>query len=77
MASLMSLLPAYQTLLLAAKRHDTLFTSGHHVKISRATMAKCQWDANSMLADNDAVRQYSRRLEGEIDAAMAQKGATA
>jgi phytoene/squalene synthetase len=69
MASLMSLLPAYQTLLLAAKRHDTLFTSGHHVKISRATMAKCQLDAHSMLADNDAVRRYCRRLEGEIDAA--------
>jgi phytoene/squalene synthetase len=69
MASLMSLLPAYQTLLLAAKRHDTLFTPGHHVKISRATMAKCQLDAHSMLADNDAVRRYCRRLEGEIDAA--------
>jgi farnesyl-diphosphate farnesyltransferase len=70
MASLMSLLPAYQTLLLAAKRHDTLFTPGHHVKISRATMAKCQWDAHSMLTDNDAVRRYSRRLEGEIDRAL-------
>jgi farnesyl-diphosphate farnesyltransferase len=71
MASLMSLLPAYQTLLLAAKRHDTLFTSGHHVKISRPTMAKCQWDAQSMLTDNEAVRRYSRRLEREIEAAMA------
>jgi farnesyl-diphosphate farnesyltransferase len=77
MASLMSLLPAYQTLLLAARRHDTLFTAAHHVKISRATMARCQRDAHSMLADNDAVRRYSRRLEGEIDAAMVQKGATA
>jgi hypothetical protein len=72
MACLMSLLPAYQTLLLASKRHDTLFTSGHHVKISRPTMAKCQWDAHSMLTDNDAVIRYSRRLAGEIDAAMAQ-----
>jgi farnesyl-diphosphate farnesyltransferase len=71
MASLMSLMPAYQTLLLAAKRHDTLFTSEHHVKISRPTMAKCQWDAHSMLADNDAVIRYSRRLEGEIDKAIA------
>jgi farnesyl-diphosphate farnesyltransferase len=75
MASLMSFLPAYQTLLLAARQHDTLFASGHHVKISRATMAKCQWDAHSMLADNDAVIRYSRRLEDEIDAAMAEKGA--
>ena len=71
MASLMSLLPAYQTLLLAAKRHDTLFTAEHHVKISRPTLAKCQWDAHSMLADNDAVIRYSRRLEGELDAALA------
>lgn len=72
MASLMSLLPAYQTLLLAARRHDTLFTSAHHVKISRPTMAKCKWDAHAMLTDNDAVRRYSRRLEGEIAAAMGQ-----
>ena len=33
MASLMSLLPAYQTLLLAAKRHAMLFTTEHYVKI--------------------------------------------
>jgi farnesyl-diphosphate farnesyltransferase len=72
MASLMSLLPAYQTLLSAAKQRDTLFTAGHRVKISRPTMAKCQWDARSMLTDNDAVTQYSRRLEGEIGAALAQ-----
>ena len=72
MASLMSLLPAYQTLLLAAKQHAMLFTSEHHVKISRPTLAKCQGVAHSMLTDNEAVRRYSRRLEGEIDAAMAQ-----
>ena len=71
MASLMSLLPAYQTLLLAANRHETLFTAKHHVKISRPTMAKCQWDAHAMLADDDAVIRYSRRLESELDAALA------
>ena len=72
MASLMSLLPAYQTLLLAAKQHAMLFTSEHHVKISRPTLAKCQGVAHSMLTDNEAVRRYRLRLEGEIDAAMAQ-----
>jgi farnesyl-diphosphate farnesyltransferase len=71
-ASLMSLLPAYQTLLLAAERHDILFTSEHHVKISRPTLAKCQWDAQAMRTDNEAVRRYSRRVAGEIAAAMAQ-----
>ena len=72
MASLMSLLPAYQTLLLAAKQHAILFTSEHHVKISRPTLAKCQGVAHSMLTDNEAVRRYRLRLEGEIAAAMAQ-----
>ena len=61
MASLMSLLPAYQTLLLAAKRHAMLFATEHHVKIFRTTLAKCQWDAQAMLTDSEAVRRYSRR----------------
>jgi farnesyl-diphosphate farnesyltransferase len=72
MASLMSLLPAYQTVLLAAKQHAILFTSEHHVKISRPTLAKCQGVAHSMLTDNAAVRRYRRQVEGEIAAAMAQ-----
>ena len=72
MASLMSLLPAYQTLLLAAEQHAILFTSKHHVKISRPTLAKCQGVAQSMLTDDEAVRRYRLRLEGEIAAAMAQ-----
>ena len=71
MASLMSLLPAYQTLLLAAKRQETLFTPKHEVKISRQTMVKCQWDAKSMLRRNDAVGQYSRRMEDEIQRVLA------
>lgn len=70
MASLMSLLPAYQTLLLAAKRHELLFTPEHHVKISRPTLAKCKWDAHSMLTDNDAVKRYSQRLESAINSAL-------
>lgn len=71
MASLMTLLPAYQTLLLAAKRQDMLFTPKHHVKISRQTMVKCQWDAKSMLLKNDAVRRYCHRIEDEIQRVLA------
>lgn len=71
MASLMSLLPAYQTLLLAAKKHDLLFTPKHQVKISRSTMMKCKWDAKSLLNNNDGVRKYSERLEREIAQALA------
>lgn len=71
MASLMSLLPAYQTLLLAARQQDTLFTPKHRVKISRQTMVKCQWDAKSMLFKNDAVGRYRHRIEDEIDRVLA------
>lgn len=71
LASLMCLLPAYQTVLLAAKKHDSMFTAEHRVKISRSTMAKCLLDSRSMIADNDAIKQYSQRLHGAIEDAFA------
>ena len=71
MASLMSLLPAYQTVLLAAKMHKVLFTPAHQVKISRPTMMKCKLDAKLMLNNNEAIRGYSERLEREIEKALA------
>jgi farnesyl-diphosphate farnesyltransferase len=66
MASLLCLLPAYQTLLQAAQRHQELFTSDHNVKISRLAMAKCKQDAKRMLRDNRAVLAYGRRMERAI-----------
>jgi hypothetical protein len=63
MASLLCLLPAYQTLLLAAQRQEELFTPDHHVKISRDTMSQCLLDARSMLVDNDAILRYSREIK--------------
>jgi farnesyl-diphosphate farnesyltransferase len=63
LASLMCLLPAYQTLLLAAQDQRRLFTADHQLKISRATLAGCLHDAQSMLANNGAIIQYSRDLE--------------
>lgn len=65
-ASLLCLLPAYQTLLVAAERHTALFTAEHAVKISKVTMARCLADSQTMLVNNDAIRRYSRRLEGAI-----------
>jgi farnesyl-diphosphate farnesyltransferase len=65
-ASLMCLLPAYQTLLLAAQRQETLFTAQHQVKISKPTMARCLVDSQALLFDNDGVRRYSRRVESAI-----------
>ncbi|MEJ2559439.1 MAG: squalene/phytoene synthase family protein [Anaerolineae bacterium] len=63
LASLMCLLPAYQTLLLAAQNHWRLFTVDHQVKISRETFLGCLQDAQLMLTDNDAIIQYSRHVE--------------
>lgn len=65
-ASLMCLLPAYQTILLAAQQQEKLFTPQHQVKISRLTMAQCLADTQLMLSDNEAILRYSRRLEREI-----------
>lgn len=70
LASLMCLLPAYQTLALAAKRHKRLFTNDHQCKISRMTMMTCLLNARSMAADNDAIRRMGSRLQFEIDDAL-------
>ena len=66
MAGLMCLLPALQTIRFAANRHDKLFTTEHQVKISRQTMARCVWDAKSMVSDNDAVVRYTTKLKQEV-----------
>jgi farnesyl-diphosphate farnesyltransferase len=66
MASLLCLLPAYQTLLLAAQRQVELFTPDHHVKISRDTLSQCLLDAQSMLADNDAILRYSSEIKNAV-----------
>jgi farnesyl-diphosphate farnesyltransferase len=70
MATLLCLLPAYQTILLAAERHRELFTADHQVKISRQTLAECIRDAQSMAADNNLVREYGRQMKRVIDAAF-------
>jgi hypothetical protein len=68
MASLLCLLPAYQTLLLAAQQQAQLFTPHHHVKITRLAMGRCLLDARSMVNDNEAIGRYSRQLEQAIAA---------
>jgi farnesyl-diphosphate farnesyltransferase len=62
-ASLMCLLPAYETILSAARRPAELFTAGHQFKIPRATMARCIHDAVSMATDDDAIRRFSQDAE--------------
>ena len=57
MASLMSLLPAYQTLLLAAEQHAILFTSEHHVRSLDRRWRNARGCSTPMLTDNEAVKQ--------------------
>lgn len=59
----MSRLPAYQTLLLAARQQSNLFTPNHHVKISRQTMVQCVQEAQTTVTDNKTILAYSQRLE--------------
>lgn len=70
MASLLMMLPGYQTLLLAARNHDRLFTPAHAVKISRPTMAKCMLDARLMVKNDDAILAYSRDMRRELSKAL-------
>ena len=70
LASLMCLLPAYQTLLSAVQQHSKLFTSEHHIKISRRCFSQCFEDAKSMAQDNDALLAYSKEIKAEVDAAF-------
>lgn len=76
MASLLCFLPAYQTLLLAAQRHETLFTVDHHVKISRETMAQCIRDAQAIVTNNKAIQQYSQSLRNAISREFARSSHT-
>lgn len=65
-AGLLMMLPAYQTLLLAAKQHKTLFTPDHAVKISRTTMGKCLIQAQMMATNDDNIRAYGQELSQQI-----------
>jgi farnesyl-diphosphate farnesyltransferase len=65
-AGLLMMLPAYQTLLLAAERQQTLFTPDHAVKISRPTMGKCVIQAQMMATNDENIRAYGENLSLQI-----------
>lgn len=69
MASLLCLLPAYETMLVAAELGPDLFTARHQVKISRETMAHCLEQGRGLLHDNDGIAAHSRDMEARIRAA--------
>jgi hypothetical protein len=69
-ACLLCLFPAYETLRVAADRQQGLFTPDHHVKMSRASLAKSVYYASTMATDNDAILRRSQKLERSIAAAF-------
>ncbi|MEA5552792.1 squalene/phytoene synthase family protein [Anabaena cylindrica UHCC 0172] len=70
LASLMCLLPAYQTLLSAAQQHEKLFTPEHSVKISRSCFSQCMEDAKLMVRDNNVLLEYSQKLQTLVEVAF-------
>ncbi len=64
--TLMCLLPAYQTILLAADRSKMLFTNKHHIKISKQVLATCFEDAISFSADNQLLKQHRDQMHEQI-----------
>jgi farnesyl-diphosphate farnesyltransferase len=66
MASLLCLLPALETIRLAAQCQDELFTPNHNVKISKMAMMKCIHTARSIWDDDRAIEKHCRGLEDAI-----------
>jgi phytoene/squalene synthetase len=66
-ASLVCLLPAYETMVSAARQHAQLFTQRHHIKINRETMARCLHEAVLMAPDNAAITDHCQRLEQAVN----------
>lgn len=64
-ACLMCLLPAYETILCAARSRD-LFTAGHQVKIARPVMARCAQSAFAMAGDDEAIARMGEELERAV-----------
>ena len=65
-AGLLMMLPALETILLAAQRLPDLFTPRHAVKISRTKMGQCVLRSRRMAADNWAIRSYVGEMSLQI-----------
>jgi hypothetical protein len=76
-ACLMMMLPAFQTILLAARNMSRLFTEQHVVKISRITMLECVLKANNLAGNDNAIREYARefavQMEQQLEQAMVEQ----
>jgi farnesyl-diphosphate farnesyltransferase len=66
MSSLLCLLPALQTILLAAQNQGMLFTARHPSKISRQTFLECIMDASNLVKNNGEILSYFQQLEQQV-----------
>jgi hypothetical protein len=71
------MLPAFQTILLAAQNMSRLFTEQNVVKISRITMLECVLKANNLAGNDNAIREYARefavQMEQQLEQAMVEQ----
>lgn len=65
-AGLLMMLPAYETILLAAQKLPDLFTPAHAVKISRTKMGQCLLRARKIATDDEAITAYAQEMSHEI-----------
>ena len=69
-ACLMCLLPAYETILSAARCRTRLFTADHHITIARPMMVACIRNAVAIATDDEAIRRTSRDFDEAIRTAL-------
>jgi farnesyl-diphosphate farnesyltransferase len=70
-AGLLMMMPAYETILLAAQRLPSLFTPEHVVKISRLTMGQCVLRARKIATEDSAIRKYTTEMSARIEQILA------
>ena len=73
-AGLLMLIPAYDTILLAASRLPDLFTPRHEVKISRPKMAQAVSKAQRLAPDDNAIRAYAAGMSSAVTAELERYG---
>jgi farnesyl-diphosphate farnesyltransferase len=66
-SSLLCLLPALQTISLAAQNQGSLFTAQHTTKISHQTFAQCVLDSRKLSKNNQQILDYYQQRKYQVD----------
>lgn len=69
-SSLLCLLPALQTVLLAAENQKELFTARHLTKIDHQTFRQCIIDASKLTNNNQEILVYYQQVEARMNTAF-------